>query len=130
MVEDLLQVLKSESWYTRERAAAALISIGAAVEEKVLSLLEEGYWYVRAMALRVLGEVGKPERFPLILRHLEERNQAVLREAARAVVRMIERAPELRGELTPTHRQRVEEILTHHKELQALEDFRKAVASP
>lgn len=125
MVDELLQVLYMESWYTRERAAAALQSLGPPVEEKVLPLMDEGYWYVRAMAIRVLGEVGSAERFPMILDHLQERNQAVLKETARAVVRMLERFPELKSDLTPAHRQRIEEILTHHKEISLLENTRK-----
>ncbi len=123
-MEELLDVLHSESWYTREKAAEVLIQLGEEVEEKTIPFLEEGYWYTRAMALRILGKVGKPERLPLILRHLSERNQAVKREAALAVVTMLERFPELRSELSSTDRQTVERILTEHKEVEALQTFR------
>jgi len=125
MGEELLNVLRSESWYTREKAAEALIQLGEQVEEKVVPLLEEGYWYTRAMALRILGKVGRPERLSLLLRHLSERNQAVRREAAMAVVAMLERFPELRSELSSTDRQTVERILAEHKEVETLQTFRK-----
>ena len=124
LVEELLDVLHSESWYTREKAAEALIQLGEQVEEKTVPFLEEGYWYTRAMALRILGKVGKPERLPLLVRHLSERNQAVRREAAMAVVAMLERFPELRAELSSTDRQTVERILTEHKEVEALQSLR------
>lgn len=123
-MEELLEVLHSESWYTREKAAEALISLGEPVEEKAVPLLDEGYWYTRAMALRILGKIGRPERFSLILRHLSERNQAVKREAALAVVAMLERFPDARTELSSTDRQTVERILAEHKEVEALQTFR------
>ncbi len=124
LVEELLDVLHSESWYTREKAAEALVQLGEQVEEKVVPFLDEGYWYTRAMALRILGKVGRPERLTLLVRHLSERNQAVRREAALAVVALLERFPDIRNELSSTDRQAVERILAEHKEVEALQNFR------
>lgn len=124
MVDALLDVLHHESWYTREKAAEALIGLGEPVAEKVVPLLDEGYWYTRAMALRVLGKVGRAEHFSLLLQHLSERNQAVRKETALAVVAMLERFPDLKSELSSTDRQAVERILAEHKEVEALQTFR------
>ena len=56
----LLKVLEDKSWALREKAAYKLIEYGNRVIPRLERLLDRGYWYTRAAACLVLGEIGNP----------------------------------------------------------------------
>jgi len=120
-MDTLLSLLYSESWYTREAAADALVALGPRVMDAVFPLLEEGYWYVRAAAFRILGHLESEKLLPHILKALQDNNVAVRLEAARAAVRLFLAHPELKQHLSQEERAEIEAILAHHKELELLQ---------
>ena len=124
-METLLSLLYSESWYTREAAADALVALGPTVAEAVYPLLEEGYWYVRAAAFRILGHLASEKLLPHILKALKDNNVAVQLEAARAAVRLFQAHPDLKQHLSREERTEIEAILAHHKELDLLQHLQE-----
>lgn len=122
----LLELLYSESWHTRERAAQALASFGESVKDDVLPLLQEGYWFVRAASAYIIGEIKDSRALPQLVNKLKERNETVRSESAKAIAKIIKAYPELAGELNPDDRVLLENTLKDLKEFDLLEEVRKA----
>ena len=122
----LISLLYSESWHTREKAAEALATFGDAVKDDILPLLDEGYWFVRAAAAYILGEIGDVRAVPKLLERLQERNESVKGEAAKALAKILHDHPEVQTEIESDLRLLMENILKDLKEFDLLEGIRKA----
>ena len=85
-VPRLTEILEVESWYLRERAGTALAGFGLEAAPAVERLLSGGLWYTRAAALRVLGQIAAPHSLRKVIAFLQEGNQTIAEEAARAVL--------------------------------------------
>lgn len=77
----LLDVLEQESWFLREQAGKALVSIGEPVVEPLIEVLASGLWYTRAIAATTLGRIGLPLAAGPLTRLLRDPNRTV-RDAA------------------------------------------------
>jgi HEAT repeat protein len=86
----LVECLCDESSYLRELAEDALMRIGDRASAVLLPLLEQGLWYTRSSAARVLGRFGRRDAVPGLLRLAEDANASV-GEAARDALVMIGR---------------------------------------
>ncbi len=124
----LLALLYSDSWHVRERAAQALATFGDLVEDDILPMLHEGYWYVRAAAAFVAGEIESVKAVPELLELLEEKNYTVRNEAARALAKILARHPDLYNEIAPDRRVLLENLLKALKAFDLLEAMRNARA--
>jgi len=91
----LVECLCDESWYLRDQAEQALARIGPDVAPMLLPLLEQGLWFTRTSAARVLGGFGHRPGVPALLRISDDANETVSGAAARsAVPRSTRCAPE------------------------------------
>lgn len=124
----LLALLYSDSWHVRERAAQVLATFGDLVEADILPMLNEGYWYVRAAAAYVAGEIQSLKAVPTLLKLLHEKNYTVRNEAARALAKILARHPELYNDVDPEHRVLLENLLKSLKAFDLLEAMRNARA--
>ncbi len=82
----LAELLQDESWYLREQAVQALPEMGDEARGPVMKLLENGLWYTRAAAAKVLGKIGGPEAVDSLLDCLVDSNMTVQGAAAAALV--------------------------------------------
>jgi HEAT repeat protein len=86
----LVECLCDESSYLRELAEDALMRIGAGATPVLLPLLDQGLWYTRSSAARVLGRLARRDAVPGLQRLAGDANASV-REAAREALAMIAR---------------------------------------
>ena len=81
----LVECLSDESGYLRELAEAALAKIGERGGPPLLPLLRQGLWYARSSAARALGGMAYAPGAGALLELVEDRVDAVAREAAAAL---------------------------------------------
>ncbi|HUK62092.1 MAG TPA: HEAT repeat domain-containing protein [Dongiaceae bacterium] len=84
----LVECLCDESWYLRELAEDSLMRIGERSAPVLLPLLEQGLWYTRSSAARVLGRFGRRDAIPGLLRLSDDVNDSVAEAAREALVRI------------------------------------------
>jgi HEAT repeat protein len=84
----LVECLCDESWYLRELAEDSLMRIGERSAPVLLPLLEQGLWYTRSSAARVLGRFGRRDAIPGLLRLADDVNDSVAEAAREALVRI------------------------------------------
>lgn len=77
----LVELLRDESWFVRDLAAAAVTERGRRLSGEVLGVLGSGLWYSRAIAATVLGRMGAIDAAPPVAALLLDANRTV-REAA------------------------------------------------
>ncbi len=119
--ERLLSLLYSESWHVREKAAQALVQFGNEIKERVRPMLDEGYWYVRAAAAYVVGELADFEALPRLKKMLDETNETVRGEVAKAIAKMIKLNRKVLDELDVDEKLKLENTLKALKEFSLLE---------
>lgn len=124
-VERLLNLLYSESWHVREKAAKVLSNFGKNIRRRIEPLLDEGYWYVRASAAFILGEIGDEGVFPKLLSLLKERNETVKGEAAKALAKLIKNNRRLLDSLELDDKITLENTLKSLKEFELMEIIKK-----
>jgi HEAT repeat protein len=114
----LLKVLEDESWILREKAAHKITQYGSRVVGRLERLLIRGYWYTRSAACLALGEIGNARSIPAIIDVLlREDNPTVIKEAARALVKIAQHQPESYAEafnnlgLSKSDHDRIRELL-------------------
>ena len=137
----LVECLCDESWYLRDLAEEALLRMGERGAPVLVPLLEQGLWFSRSSAARVLGRAAHRPAVPGLLRLTEDANETVA-EAAREALAAIGRAggavslargvaslaPEVRRrrleELRARDRHLVERVerMMQHDELMSVED--------
>jgi hypothetical protein len=81
----LVECLCDESWFLRDLAEESLLRMGSKGAEILVPLLEQGLWYTRASAARVLGHCAHRPAVPGLLRLTEDPNETVA-QAARAAL--------------------------------------------
>ena len=86
----LVECLCDESSYLRELAEDALMRIGERASTVLLPLLEQGLWFTRSSAARVLGRFGRRDAVPGLLALATDGNASV-GEAARDALVLIGR---------------------------------------
>jgi HEAT repeat protein len=119
----LVECLCDESWFLRDLAEEAFLRMADKGAPVLPPLLEQGLWFTRTSAARILGRLGYRPAVPPLLRVADDRNETVAaaaREALssighqRGVVALahaLHRAPpELR-------RRRLEEFASHDRGL-------------
>jgi HEAT repeat protein len=82
----LVEMLQDESWYLREQAVKALCEAGEEAKEPLLKLVDEGLWYTRAAAAKVLGKIGGREATEKLIDCLMDSNMTVQGAAATALI--------------------------------------------
>ncbi|MFI5369923.1 MAG: HEAT repeat domain-containing protein [Candidatus Eisenbacteria bacterium] len=82
----LVECLCDESWYLRELAEDSLMRIGERSAPVMLPLLEQGLWYTRSSAARVLGRFGRRDAIPGLLRLTDDANDSVAEAAREALI--------------------------------------------
>jgi HEAT repeat protein len=123
--DKLIELLYSNSWHVRERAALYIPGFGEDVKDAIPPLLEERFWYVRAAAAYVVGELGDERTFAQLRTMLTEKNETVRGEVARAVAKIIRKRHKLFEELEPEERISLENTLKSLKEFELLEGIRQ-----
>lgn len=78
----LVECLCDESWYLRDLAEEALLRLGERATPVLVPLLDQGLWFTRASAARVLGRTAQRSAVPGLLRLTEDANDGVA-DAAR-----------------------------------------------
>src|SRR5262245_23275394 len=73
----LVECLCDESWYLRELAEQALLRVGERATPVLLPLLEQGLWFTRTSAVRVLGRYARRDAVPALVRLTEDANETV-----------------------------------------------------
>ena len=112
----LVECLCDESWYLRDQAEGALSRLGPEVARVLLPLLEQGLWFTRTSAARVLGGFGHRPAVPGLLRLAEDANETVADAARDALVAVgraggsISLAQALHGLPPDVRRRRFDEI--------------------
>ena len=81
----LVECLCDESGYLRELAEAALLRIGVSSGPALLPLLEQGLWFSRTSAARVLGQMGYGPAAGPLLQLTDDSVETVVREAYSAL---------------------------------------------
>ena len=92
----LVECLCDESWYLRELAEHALLRLGDRAAEALVPLLEQGLWFSRASAARVLGRLGHAPAVPAMLQLCRESNANVAQSARAALVELAHRGGSVR----------------------------------
>lgn len=82
----LIECLCDESWYLRDQAEQALLRMGPDTAGVLLPMLEQGLWFTRTSAARVLGRFGHRPAVPGLLRLAEDANETVAAAARDAMV--------------------------------------------
>lgn len=82
----LVECLCDESWFLRELAEEAFLRMGAEHAGVVVPLLDQGLWFTRTSAARVLGRLGVRPAVPGLLRLAEDANETVRSAACDALV--------------------------------------------
>ena len=77
----LVECLCDESAYLRELAEAALFKMGERTGGTLLPLLDQGLWFSRTSAARVLGRLGFRDAVVPLLRLMDDSVESVAREA-------------------------------------------------
>jgi HEAT repeat protein len=102
----LVECLCDESWYLRDQAEQALLRMGPDTAGVLLPMLEQGLWFTRTSAARVLGRFGYRPAVPGLLRLAEDANETVA-AAARDAIRL---AQALHGLPPDARKRRFDEI--------------------
>lgn len=119
----LIECLCDESWYLRDQAEQSLARLGPDVAGVLLPLLEQGLWFTRTSAARVLGGFGHRPAVPGLLRLGEDANETVARAARDALVAIgraggtIRLAQALHGLPPDLRRRRFDEIAAQDRQL-------------
>ena len=119
--EKLLELIHSESWHLRDKVKKALCIFGKEILNDVRPLLDERFWYVRAAAIYIIGEVGDAEDFDRIKSYINAKNRTVRQEASIATVKLIKKYPSLREKLTQDDLVLLENNLKEFKEFDLLD---------
>ena len=82
----LVECLCDESWFLRDLAEEALLRLGERGAPVLVPLLEQGLWFTRASAARVLGRTAHRPGVPGLLRLGDDANAAVADCARDALV--------------------------------------------
>lgn len=77
----LIECLCDESWYLRELAEEALFRIGDRSGPALVPLLDQGLWFSRASAARVLGRIGHVAAIGALVALTEDPVHTVRQEA-------------------------------------------------
>jgi HEAT repeat protein len=92
----LVECLCDESWYLRDLAEQALLRLGDRGGETLLPILEQGLWFSRASAARVLGRLGYRPAAPGLLRLCRDANATVAQAAVASLVDLAHRRGSVR----------------------------------
>lgn len=150
-LDRLLGLIFSESWHLREKVQEALSQFSLnELADKLIPLLDEKIWYVRAAAINILGNLAKKELenksaegeaveqeeaslpkgyerigelFDIITPHLLEKNEVVRAKTAKAVAQICTLVPFLKGKLSSEQHVIVENQLREMKEFEILQKF-------
>ena len=82
----LVECLCDESWYLRELAEEAFLRLGDDHADVLIPLLDQGLWFTRTSAARVLGRLGFRRAVPALLKLAEDSNETVRAAACDALV--------------------------------------------
>jgi HEAT repeat protein len=82
----MVECLCDESWFLRDLAEQGFPKLGDRGAAALLPLLEEGLWFSRVSAARVLGRMGYRPAVPGLLRLTEDANRTVADAAREALV--------------------------------------------
>jgi HEAT repeat protein len=150
-LDRLLNLIFSESWHLREKVQEALSQFSLnELADKLIPLLDEKIWYVRAAAINILGNLATKELenkgveykaveqeeaslpkgyerigelFDIITPHLLEKNEVVRAKTAKAVAQICTLVPYLKGKLSSEQCAIVENQLREMKEFEILQKF-------
>ena len=86
----LLELVCDASWRVREEAALALVERGRDVVPSLVTLLDQGLWYTRAIAAEALGRIGELGTAEALARRIEDDHPNV-RQAAAAALALLAR---------------------------------------
>jgi HEAT repeat protein len=92
----LVECLSDESWYLRDLAEHALLRLGDRGGEALLPIVEQGLWFTRASAARVVGRLGYAPAVPGLLRLCADSNASVVQSARSALVDLGHRGASVR----------------------------------
>jgi len=92
----LVECLCDESWYLRDLAEHALLRLGDRAGETLLPILEQGLWFSRSSAARVLGRLGYRPAAAGLLRLATDMNATVAQAAGAALVELAHRGGSVR----------------------------------
>ncbi len=92
----LVECLCDESWYLRDLAEHALLRMGDRGGETLLPILEQGLWFSRSSAARVLGRLGYRPAAAGLLRLCGDSNATVVQSACAALVDLAHRGGSVR----------------------------------
>ncbi len=92
----LVECLCDESWYLRELAEHALLRMGDRAGETLLPLLEQGLWFSRASAARVVGRLGYRPAAASLLRLLDDTVVTVAKAAEASLADLAHRGGSVR----------------------------------
>lgn len=115
----LVECLCDESWYLRDLAEHALLRLGERSGETLLPILEQGLWFSRSSAARVLGRLGYRPAAAGLLRLCADANATVVQSASAALVDLSHRGGSIRiaWELHRAEPERRRELLQRLGEL-------------
>jgi HEAT repeat protein len=82
----LVECLCDESSYLRDLAEEALLRLGERGAPVLIPLLDQGLWFTRASAARVLGRAANRAAVPGLLRQSQDLNASVAEAAREALV--------------------------------------------
>ncbi len=82
----MVECLCDESWFLRDLAEQSFPKLGDRGAAALLPLLEDGLWFTRVSAARVLGRMGFRPAVPGLLRLTDDANRTVAEAARDALV--------------------------------------------
>jgi HEAT repeat protein len=119
----LVECLCDESWYMRELGEEALERSGPNAVPALLNLLNQGLWFTRTSAARVLGRLGSRTAVPALLELARDENRTVAESGRSALIEVAHRggsaalARALYAAPPEVRRQRLEEFAVRDKAL-------------
>lgn len=85
-IPKLIELLRDESWYLRERAGEAVASFGFDAAPPVEEVVRTGLWFTKAAALRVLGQIAAPRSLSLLLEYVDDTNRTIAEASVSALI--------------------------------------------
>lgn len=85
-IPKLIELLRDESWYLRERAGEAIASFGFEAAPAVEEVVRSGLWYTKAAALRVLGQIAAPQSLSVLMEFVDDTNRTIAEASIDALI--------------------------------------------
>jgi HEAT repeat protein len=124
-IERLFEYLSSESFLIRDRACKAIAKIGKEHKNKLLSILQKGYWYEKGAVLDIFSQWGDKDYINIFIKYLKEKNLYIKEKAAYGLYRIIKNISTLPQDFDPEILKELSIIFSEIQKKEISEEIKK-----